>query len=414
MVGNQVAGDPSNTVIARYDPEIDPTGGIQILTLGPEYYTPLYEVQILDYTPGAIENPNSWGCVEFVKVDPGSIADQFGYDVGDIACPEAYTGEGDQGWSGFLNDLGSLGGWLEEGLNYAAQAWQDIKDFAIDLVLKYTPLGWQCQFAEDVVLPEGTCKDVFAAAVDIGLASMGIPPSIPNFDQLMDQGMDYAVELAAQEVLENSPIPCVGPCEDAVKDTIRQAMETGLEQIAGQSIAPACVSEQEAHDNGREPWCPPPGAVVRPAMGAVDSPPTILVRLHRRDDVPDPATLPTCRLQIGAEYTLHDWYPGYPEFSTSAFQSASLPVPPLSPGETIDVAVALNQRNVVDLPWKSYLGNPYVYHDWGSMVYYGTSHAWASANFLVPPGYQYWGGPPSPCAPEVTSSEVGSQSSGWE
>jgi hypothetical protein len=90
-----------------------------------------------------------------------------------------------------------------------SHAWQDIKEFAVELMLKYTPMGVQCQLAEEAVLPEGACHDVFSAAVDIGLASM-IPPSIPNFDQSMDQGLDYAVELAAEEVLENSPVPCVG------------------------------------------------------------------------------------------------------------------------------------------------------------------------------------------------------------
>jgi len=412
MVGTQVVGEPSNTVVARYDPELDTTGGIQIQYLGPEYYTPLYEVEILDYTPGAAEDPNSWGCVEVVKVEGGSYADSLGWKVGMKQCPPSYKGAGYQGWKGVEQDLGKAGGWLKKGLNWASKAWQDIKAYAVKLMLMYTPLGLQCQFAEAVVLPEGTCQKVFAVGVDIALTSMGIPPTIPNFDKLMDEGLDYAVELAAQEALKEVPA-CVGPCEEAVKDKIREVLEAAIDEVAGQSVAPSCVSEVEAHENGREPWCPPSGLVVRPALGAVDSPPTIVVRLTRRLDVPDPANLPVCYLDLGAAYTIHGWNANYPEFSADPFGGGSLPIPPLAPGQSIQVAAALNDRRIVDFPWKSYVGDPYAFHDWGNMVWYGTSHARASAGFVIPPGYAQ-SSPPSLCAPVVTSEEKGAQSKGWK
>ncbi len=403
MIGNQPAGEPSNTVIARYDPTGEGGIDIEIPVLGPEFQTPLYTIELLEYEPGAVEDPNRWGCVEVVEVVPGSLADLQGWQVGTEHCPGPYTGGGYQGWKGVEQDLGLVGGWLEKGMDWASQAWQDIKEFAIQIVMKYTPLGWQCQFAEHVVLPEGTCHDVFAAAVDIGLASMGIPPTIPNFHLLMNQGIEYAVEVAEQEVLENSPIPCVGPCEDAVKDTIREALQSAIDSVAGQSIAPSCVSEQEAHENGREPWCPPDGLVVKPALLAVDRPPTVVLRLTRRPDVPDPANLPSCTLYVGARYTYHVGPAGYPDYSADPFGATYLPIPALAPGEWIDAAVALDQRMIVDFPWKSYVGNPYAYHDWGSMVYYGTSHGYAGASFVTPP---YASGAPSPCALTVSGLEV--------
>ncbi len=205
MIGNQIAGEASNTVIVRYDPEAEPPPDISIPMLGPEFYTSLYTVEILDYTPGATEDPNQWGCVEFVKVEPNSPADIIGYEAGDHECPPAYTGEGYQGWKGVKKDLNKLGGYLEKGANWAAKAWQDIKAFAIKTLMKVTGVEALCEFAEDAVLPEGACYNVISAAVDVGLASMGIPPTLPNFDKLMDEGLDYAVELAAEEALkENS------------------------------------------------------------------------------------------------------------------------------------------------------------------------------------------------------------------
>ncbi len=412
MVGNQIAGESSNTVIARYDPEAVGGVGFEIPYLGPEYFTPLYEVEILDYTPGAMEDVNDWGCVKVVKVVPGSLADtMFAYEVNQKICPKAWSG--DNAWDDKLGeDLGVVGGWMKKGLDWASKAWQDIKAFAIKTLMKVTGLDAVCELAEDAVLPEGACYDVISAAVDVGLASMGIPPTLPNFDKLMDEGLDYAVELAADEALAELP-GCVGPCEDAVKDKLREALQSAINSVANQSVAPSCVSEDEAHWNGREPWCPPDGLVVKPALGSVDSPPALLVRLTRRADVPDPANLPACTLNVDAVYTLHGWNPNYPEFSAGPYGEAYLPIPPLSPGESIEVAAALNGFAVVDFPWKSYIGSTWAFHDAFSMVWYGTSHGQASASFVIPPGYAQ-SSPPSPCAAVVIGEEKGAQISGWK
>jgi hypothetical protein len=45
----------------------------------------------------------------------------------------------------------------------------------------------------------GSLKTALTAVVDYGLASMGIPPSLPNFGDLSDQGLDYAIKVAMQE-----------------------------------------------------------------------------------------------------------------------------------------------------------------------------------------------------------------------
>ncbi len=402
MNGNQAAGQVSNTFVVRYDPESGKSD-IQIPVLGPEYYTPLYTVEILDYTPGAVEDPNHWGCVKIVKVYPGVIS--AGFNVGDVHCPDSFTGGGTQGWNGLVHDLGVLVGWAESGLNSVSEFFQDLKEFAVKIVLKYTPIGASCQFAEGVVLPEGACHDVITAAVDVGLASMGVPPSIPNFDQMMDQGLDYAVEMGAQEVLKDSPVPCVGPCEDAVKDTIRKTLKSAIDEVANQSIAPSCVSEDEAHENGREPWCPPPGVVVKPALTAVDSPPTVLLRVTRRPDVPDPANIPSCTLHVGALYTYHVGPANYPAPTGTPFSTDYLPIPPLAPGQSFQVAVSLTQKKVVDFPWDTPYYGGFAFHHWDNMVYYGTSHAYADASFVTP---AYVQGTPSACAVQVTSPEKNS------
>ena len=47
--------------------------------------------------------------------------------------------------------------------------------------------------------PIGSCEVCLAAALDYGLASLGIPPSLPSFDELVDQGIDYMAATIAAE-----------------------------------------------------------------------------------------------------------------------------------------------------------------------------------------------------------------------
>jgi hypothetical protein len=43
------------------------------------------------------------------------------------------------------------------------------------------------------------CKAAIEAALTYAMASMGVPPSLPNFDQLMNEGVDYVAARAASE-----------------------------------------------------------------------------------------------------------------------------------------------------------------------------------------------------------------------
>ncbi len=43
------------------------------------------------------------------------------------------------------------------------------------------------------------CQTLVSAGVDIGLAALGVPPTLPNFDKLMDEGADYMAATLAEE-----------------------------------------------------------------------------------------------------------------------------------------------------------------------------------------------------------------------
>lgn len=86
---------------------------------------------------------------------------------------------------------------LEWMVNAAAGAWQSLKKFAVDAVASgINGLGIPCA---------STCKSVLSAGLEIGLAAAGIPPTIPNFEQLKQQGLDYvAAQIASQTGLPDS------------------------------------------------------------------------------------------------------------------------------------------------------------------------------------------------------------------
>src|SRR5690606_29426690 len=80
-------------------------------------------------------------------------------------------------------------------VNWASEAYADLKQMAVSLVGTLLPF-----------VPES----VIEVALDSALAAAGIPPSIPNFDQLMSGGADYL----ATQMVEQMPVPASGVLAD--------------------------------------------------------------------------------------------------------------------------------------------------------------------------------------------------------
>lgn len=54
---------------------------------------------------------------------------------------------------------------------------------------------------------QGYIKKAVVAVINYGLASMGIPPTLPNFERLAKEGLDYAVNLALQQAADSLNVP---------------------------------------------------------------------------------------------------------------------------------------------------------------------------------------------------------------
>lgn len=177
--------------------------------------------------------------------------------------------------------------WAEDAVNWASGAWDDLKAFAVDTILKYTPLGLQCSLAEDAgALPDGACKAAFTIALDATLVALGIPPDIPNFDQLVDQGIEYlAAEIAAQVAIPPGVVQAAieegGPYAGLALSVAEAKLREELQKDIEDNLADAALSIQLGHA-AAVAWVPD-GIPVRPDDY---QPPGMTLRVVRKQGVP--------------------------------------------------------------------------------------------------------------------------------
>lgn len=107
--------------------------------------------------------------------------------------------------------------WYEEALDTVLDAW----DWACDTYAAAKKAVVDIASSALPFVP----REAFEMALDGALAACGMPPNIPNLDQLMDQGADY---LAGEIVAQIGP-PAAG---DLAKEQIKKALIAGAKAAA--------------------------------------------------------------------------------------------------------------------------------------------------------------------------------------
>ncbi|MEZ4474849.1 MAG: hypothetical protein R3F60_29490 [bacterium] len=88
---------------------------------------------------------------------------------------------------------------------------------------------------------DATCQAITMAAVQVGAAALGLPPSLPDFDALIEDGFDYLVSECGAFVADATGAPQVltdeacGAAVDAMRDAVREAK---AEATAGMMVVP--------------------------------------------------------------------------------------------------------------------------------------------------------------------------------
>ena len=193
----------------------------------------LYDVTITEFTPllapdneicpYAVILDTDWSYTDLITNEKTIIA-----YAGQRICPSPYMGIGEDAW------YESLWNAIKSGLSWVSEAYNVLKSSIVDVV------------GSAVCFGSSDCETALSAGLDIGLAAMGIPPSIPNFDELMDQGFNYL----ASELAEQAGCPDV-VCKELIKDQLESALELT------KNNNPSCPGETEAHQMGIEPLCLP-------------------------------------------------------------------------------------------------------------------------------------------------------------
>jgi LysM repeat protein len=347
----------TNTVVVHlspvsYQPNLPSIG---------DYYT----VEIVDLVQPKLINPPDWGCV-ILKTDWTYTV--LGEPVvlgraGERICPSPLPPPGD---CDIWCQAEQIAKGIKDGFEWLGQQIENLKDMVV---------GFVADVANTISpgLCSDTCKSVMKAGLNIGITALtGLPPSLPNLDDVANKGLDYAVDYAASQVGAD--------CNDDCKKAFRTALGPLLDQIipkgSSPSVPEACDAGMGAQ-HGKQPLCltndlaePAPGSHYEPAVAILrvrrGSAPTIDVKQGELNYIRLVAGgfnsnaayassyFDICQYGVSQEYRSDYYYPegelalnyapdpNHPMTSEEMYQPELVPVPWLEPGQEVTIPVVLS------------------------------------------------------------------------
>jgi hypothetical protein len=140
---------------------------------------------------------------------------------------------------------------------------------------------------------DSTCKNLLMTGLNFTITYFtGLPPSIPNFDEAVSMGIDYAVQLA----ITQSGIPycdetCQGKISDEIKGVAKEVASSGKTQ-------PGCSPQNYTlwvYEGTQlyhlKPLCFPPGVSFEPVKGSMYEKAMVQVKVTRIDGSPNPVPM---------------------------------------------------------------------------------------------------------------------------
>ena len=125
-------------------------------------------------------------------------------------------------WDAITSFFSDLVGFLGNVVNWVSKAYANLKTGLVAFVAANLP------FVPDSLRDE--LQAALMAMVDYGLASIGIPPSLPNFDELSSLGVDYLAATALQQAglpVDASTVQGVKDVGGAIVSGAKSATSTG-------------------------------------------------------------------------------------------------------------------------------------------------------------------------------------------
>lgn len=218
--------------------------------------------------------------------------------------------------SDFFTDLT---GFMKDLTNWISNTYANLKSGLISTLVDILPIEGKWKDA---------LEDALTAMVDYGLVSIGIPPTLPNFDELADMGVDYLATVA----MDAAGIPGSEYATQGL-DELGNEISSGLDTSTNSGSPNPFNWDFIKLDND---------FMYRPAY--------VLITLYNPYDIETPPgvlsgyneyILPSSDKSIGAE-TLRVAFAGNVHYSTFKIVSGQT-IPSLAPHQTLVVPVFLEE-----------------------------------------------------------------------
>lgn len=296
-----------------------------------------YIVEIIGYHGWINPKNGHEGCFIVTKTTTIQVGfDDYTYKEGTKLCkppPEEKS---------LLDVIGDL---ATGALGWISEAYNDLQDAVVSIVANF--------------IPSSLCpKSCLKTLLQTGLAAMGIPPSIPNFDAILNGGMDYFAETLAEQAIAQVGIPpeltqgltgvALEEAKQKFKEELQEQIKLGLQDGL----------EEMQYALSKSVGYVPDGVPVKPDPEGDYQMPLVTLRITRDPKVPSSYV---CEDKIHvASFVTATVGPSGGKFSSGPdlkngevyqlFEWRWLPLPDLGLGESIEVPVVLKPAILWGIP----------------------------------------------------------------
>lgn len=197
-----------------------------------------YEVTAINYIQMHEPEPQFESCLVITGYSDPELM-KIGLPVGSVMCPSPPEEPSFyEKATGFVTD--AVGFVFEVStviINGASTIYNETKEYLKnkfgDLLCNYNPaVSGLKQTGIDKTVVDSSCREVAGATFDAAMTYAGMPPSIPNFDEMCKIAKGQVVELMVQKAIEESGMPCDETC----KQLIMQAYDKTVSESAAKNV----------------------------------------------------------------------------------------------------------------------------------------------------------------------------------
>lgn len=287
----KIVGDPSNIMILAFGTPQQP-GKLKL----PQHQLPPHpEFHFVRHVP---LRPYRWDFQCW-----GIMLKSFGaaFNAGDKVnlCQSSSSGGLMDTLEGIADTFGGVIEIASDAIDWAAGVYNDAKQ---------TALGFAVQSLQSTVGCSNVCQWAASTALDAGLAMVGLPPSVPDFDQLVDNLEQGGIDAVAGAVVDAAATQGVDIPPEVAKAAVQKLVDEAKASSGGGGAS---------------------GALLKIDPAGIYSPSVIV--LEARNPDPSRATVPV-NVQLDNSS---------PTTGSSLFMLEARPVPALEPGTSMLVSFTL-------------------------------------------------------------------------